>query len=214
MLKTYSPNMMVSLEIISLLKIMLIVKIFKNVFSAKTDINLPKSAVICYTTALLKARSCADKYIHAPTPKLIDGLSYNYFEQANYFQSKQSNLSSSGDWSQDNYFLLIKIVSQFHLIPVFDFFFFLLLARNEIQAIEAIYRAVEFNPHVPQYLLELKQLIPPPEHVLRRGDSEAIAYSFFHLKHWKNIPGALNLLECTWKRSTFILFVVFLTKTN
>ncbi|KAF8375107.1 hypothetical protein PRIPAC_81536 [Pristionchus pacificus] len=107
------------------------------------DLREPRSAVLVYTSALLKARAVADKLSIEQTRR---GLSI-----------------------------------------------------AESNAVEAIMRAFEYNPHVPYYLLEMKSMILPPEHYLRRGDSEAICYSFNHLQHWKRIDGALHLLQCTWK---------------
>ncbi|XP_047026138.1 protein ST7 homolog [Helicoverpa zea] len=97
------------------------------------DVGLPRSACVCYTAALLRARAAA------AAPR-----------------------------------------------------------QHELAALDAARRAIEFNPHVPEYLLELRPLTLPPEHVLRRGDSEALAYAFFHLRHWRACPDALRVLAAAW----------------
>ncbi|XP_066995053.1 protein ST7 homolog isoform X5 [Anabrus simplex] len=93
------------------------------------DISLPKSATICYTAALLKARVVADKF----SPDIA---------------SKRG------------------------------------LTTAEMTAVEAIHRAVEFNPHVPKHFMKLASTLKRSCHFLsysRLGCVHSLPYWHFLL---------------------------------
>uniref|UniRef100_A0A8K9WU51 Suppression of tumorigenicity 7 n=1 Tax=Oncorhynchus mykiss TaxID=8022 RepID=A0A8K9WU51_ONCMY len=178
------------------------------------DISLPKSATICYTAALLKARAVSDKF--SPEAASRRGLStaeMNAVEaihravEFNPHVPKQDNIH----WSYCSWLLSgtqWDCLAVLQLYPLKAFKARGQGARdgplNRAQKTDLAHgegkRREGVDPHfVTLYLLEMKSLILPPEHILKRGDSEAIAYAFFHLQHWKRVEGALNLLHCTWE---------------
>lgn len=93
--------------------------------SAIADISLPKSATICYTSALLKARAVSDKYVAS---------SFSMFYIAAGFNPCMSSVS----YEVFCHRFSPEAASRRGL------------STAEMNAVEAIHRAVEFNPHVPK----------------------------------------------------------------
>lgn len=92
--------------------------------SAIVDISLPKSATICYTSALLKARAVSDKYVaRHPRPTLYHRCVFTVGSVSYPVRFSPEAASRRG------------------------------LSSAEMNAVEAIHRAVEFNPHVPKVSL-------------------------------------------------------------
>lgn len=156
------------------------------------DISLPKSATICYTAALLKARAVADRFsagnqLLYPFQK-AKPLLFRYSIKERSLCGR--NERRRGDTSCG------RVQS----------------ARAQIFA-----RAKGAKFDCAQALMvkfySIQALIMPPEHILKRGDSEAVAYAFWHMQHWKRIDGALELLHCTWE-GTFRMIPYPLEKVN
>lgn len=93
------------------------------------DISLPKSATICYTSALLKARAVSDKYVaRHPRQTLYHWCVFTMCSMSSPVRFSPEAASRRG------------------------------LSSAEMNAVEAIHRAVEFNPHVPKVSLWISVL--------------------------------------------------------
>ncbi|KAK1900956.1 Suppressor of tumorigenicity 7 protein-like [Dissostichus eleginoides] len=182
------------------------------------DISLPKSATICYTSALLKARAVSDKF--SPEAASRRGLS----------TAEMNAVEAIHRAVEFNPHVPKRLPPP--LCPEAAILSPLITGDREWRSRPKNERVggggrpaqrTEVSPELTDcldsgaggvedgdwfvierketkmYLLEMKSLILPPEHILKRGDSEAVAYAFFHLQHWKRAEGALNLLHCTWE---------------
>ncbi|KAF7225279.1 transcript variant X3, partial [Nothobranchius furzeri] len=109
------------------------------------DISLPKSATICYTAALLKARAVSDKF--SPEAASRRGLS-----------------------------------------------------TAEMNAVEAIHRAVEFNPHVPKVSLRGTTNTHTHTHTHTSNSSRLVLFGEIEHQRWKanRVSGRVVLLIANW----------------
>ncbi|KAH0616584.1 hypothetical protein JD844_027802 [Phrynosoma platyrhinos] len=137
--------------------ILLSLRVLPHFFSLSTDISLPKSATICYTAALLKARAVSDKSpvptatSFLPTQRLQLGraglglrkLADTGFTDPCYLYPPPAN--ADGDLHASVSFLLYRFSPEAASRRG--------LSTAEMNAVEAIHRAVEFNPHVPKVSL-------------------------------------------------------------
>ncbi|KAM3184162.1 hypothetical protein ACTXT7_008953 [Hymenolepis weldensis] len=188
------------------------------------DILYPKSATICYTAALLKARQVAEKF----SPDIASKRGLNNAElsaveaihRAVEFNPHVPRLARNTAVKRLLSYQVVIEDDKSNYNPatrifVHDVQLMIDLTTSDFFKAEKASRKMGLIRGITgdRYLLEMKPLILPTEHILKRGDSEALAYSFFHLAHWKAVEGALNLLHCTWE-GTFRLIPYPLEKGN
>lgn len=138
----------VLLYILSLLWIMKYFSIITSLFSS-TDISLPKSATICYTAALLKARAVSDKWVLLACSVIYSGLKTFKTRFSDLMNAAKALMWDSGGVTGQNcvdFWCFWRGLCRFSPEAASRRG----LSTAEMNAVEAIHRAVEFNPHVPK----------------------------------------------------------------